>query len=625
LIDGVDEIARRQEVKEWVENLAATFPQARFIVTSRPLAQSDAWETPKGFVEAELLPMEPADILLLIDHWHDAVRAELQPEDAKEMDTLRDKLRETIDKNHSIRSLASVPLLCAMICALHRDKHRQLPANRLDLYEACTSMLIEERERHREIQIDQYPSLDYREKIALLADLAYYLLTNGWSEVPRARAKERLSQSLRLLKDASRDGSPAKVLDYFVERTGMVREPVQGIIDFAHRTFQEYLAARKAIDNDDVGVLIKNARDAQWREVIVLAAGLCNSRQRQELFDNLILLGDCEPADRYWYHLLAVACLETVTDVAPDIRKSLRERVADLIPPRSMTEVAALASAGDLAVPHLAYQKGVPSPLSIRTLEMICSPMSVQTLIGYVSEANAQPLVLESLRRLSLDDAGRQILNELSLAEMTLTGGAVGLVEYLNGVGRLTIKGYQGTDLEALRHLTAVRELVITGCPHLVDVSSLADLRTLEKLILRDCPALLDLDPISSLGHLDELELDRLKTPSITGIAQLEHLSGLCLRRLPITDLRALYKMQQLRRLELRNCSEIRDVDGLRLLTSLKTLVLESCLQIVDLSSLKGNKRMEKIDVIRRPGEIWPLKEDRTLAAKWVIRPVKEL
>lgn len=74
-----------------------------------------------------------------------------------------------------------------------------------------------------------------------------------------------------LTSTTSSDASGSGVRRLFVERAGIIREPVAGQIDFTHRTFQEFLAAKAAVDEMDTGLLVENADDDQWREVIISA------------------------------------------------------------------------------------------------------------------------------------------------------------------------------------------------------------------------------------------------------------------------------------------------------------------------------------------------------------------
>src|SRR5947207_5690185 len=92
---------------------------------------------------------------------------------------------------------------------------------------------------------------------------------------------------------------------FCVERSSIIREPVLGKIDFAHRTFQEFLAARAVLDEGDIGILLLNAHNDQWREIIILAAGLAANSVREKLISELITRGDTDSEHRSQFHLLA--------------------------------------------------------------------------------------------------------------------------------------------------------------------------------------------------------------------------------------------------------------------------------------------------------------------------------
>jgi len=143
--------------------------------------------------------MELPDVYEFIDHWHAAVKEEVQDNEEKtELDSLSESLKEVVKKSRPIRNLATSPLLCAVLCALHRDRHQQLPSDRIELYGACCHMLLERRgkEQHLLVEIKDYPALSYRQKELLLADFAYWMMVNGWSTVTVDSADEHFSHKL---------------------------------------------------------------------------------------------------------------------------------------------------------------------------------------------------------------------------------------------------------------------------------------------------------------------------------------------------------------------------------------------------------------------------------------------
>ncbi len=97
-----------------------------------------------------------------------------------------------------------------------------------------------------------------------------------------------------------------------------------GRIDFIHRTFEEYLAARAAVNEDETGELIRNAHNDQWREVIVMAAGHAQPRQREEILEGLLTRADSEPRNQQALQTLAVACLETSSQLDPPLHAKIQ-------------------------------------------------------------------------------------------------------------------------------------------------------------------------------------------------------------------------------------------------------------------------------------------------------------
>ncbi len=315
LVDGVDEVSRqrRNEVRTWLKDLVKSFDKAQFVVTSRPEAIDEGWMYQERFVEATLRPMDLDDTYTFLDHWHNAVREELA-DDENEQDRLvplAAKLKKDVAETASLRNLTRAPLLCAAICALNRERNQHVPKERLNLYRAFCEMLLERRELEQGLGHKGLPDLTLSQKMALLQHLAYWMMRNRSPihhtdravsmMVEREEAITRfneISVNLAITDDGSR------ILEELLERSGIIREPVPGAIDFLHRTFQEYLSALAVIDADDIGLLLEKAPDDQWQEVIVIAAGIAQQRQRNQIFNGLIERGNKIKQSRHQYYLL---------------------------------------------------------------------------------------------------------------------------------------------------------------------------------------------------------------------------------------------------------------------------------------------------------------------------------
>lgn len=360
LVDGLDEVPtlQREDVRSWLKDLVDTYPKAYFIITSRPHALEAGWLDNEGFEHAELQPMALSDIYTFIDHWHTAVAEEVtDAEEKAELPSLAKHLKKEIQQSRAKRDLATNPLLCAMLCALNRERRENLPSDRIELYEVSCQILIERRDKERRVPLTDYPAqaLTYRQKRVLLEDLAYWLMKNGWSEVELFRVDERLTRKLKGMHNISSNISGIDTRQLFLERTGIVRETVTSHIGFMHRTFQEFLTAQAILDEGDIGVLIGHAHNDQWWEVIILASGLATKKVRGDLLLGLIDRGDAESENRYPLHMLAVACLDTSIELEPVVKHDIQQCLNELVPPKNIAEAKALTKAGELAVPFLAY------------------------------------------------------------------------------------------------------------------------------------------------------------------------------------------------------------------------------------------------------------------------------
>jgi len=565
LVDGVDEVSasQRDEVHTWLKDLVETYKDARFIVTSRPHAIEEGWMNHEAFNDAMLQEMELADIFLFVDHWHESVKQNLlTDEEKKELGPLAEHLKERIKFIRALHNLATNPLLCAMLCALNRERRQQLPVNRIELYEACCSLLLERREKESHIDSSDYAALNYSQKRRFLEDLAYWMTKENLSEAKKSVVDARLAQKLANMPNIPPDTTGKAVLKLLVERSGIIREPVTDQIDFAHRTFQEFFAAQAAVSATDIEQLVANAANDHWREVIILAAGLAPSQALcEQLINGLIKRGDKDIEYRYQLHLIAVACLETAIELGPELKAEVEKRLSQLVPPKNITDAKALAVAGDLAVPYLTNVGYKPTPIMvacIRALAIIRSDAALKALEGYAPDYSItvreelfkawdsfdQEIYAHRVLQQVVQDATYLRLQHLlSLKELQC-------VQYLGKVTHLNVRTLK--PLEFINYLSEAMQLTslsLEHCEQLKDLSPLANVKQLTNLSLGRCTQLRDLSPLANVKQLTKLSLDlgySEQLRDLRPLISLKQLTSLHLSNLSWEDLSPLASLTQL-------------------------------------------------------------------------------
>ncbi|WP_055567869.1 NACHT domain-containing protein [Streptomyces atriruber] len=359
LIDGIDEIpdAERDRTRTWLSDLIDAFPGNRWLVTSRPSAVREDWLTEEGFTELTLSPMGKAEVATFIERWHTAATTGVPEEDAA-LAGYEAQLLEAVRSKPDLGRLATNPLMCGLICALHRDRRGFLPMGRKDLYTAALSMLLVRRDRERHMAV---PELREEPQIQLLQRLAYWLIRNGRTVMDRSRAESIIADALPAVPELAPLGDAEAVYTHFLHRSGLLREPGPDTVDFVHRTFQDFLGARAAVEEGDFGVLARHAADDQWEDVIRMAVAQARPRERAEILGDLLTHGDGHHEEwaRKRIHLLAAACLEHAAELAPAVREEVERRTSALIPPHDVADAQALAKVGAMVLDLLPGPDGL--------------------------------------------------------------------------------------------------------------------------------------------------------------------------------------------------------------------------------------------------------------------------
>ncbi|MER8233321.1 NACHT domain-containing protein [Streptomyces sp. NPDC094049] len=373
LVDGIDEVPEpeRARTRRWLRDLVDAYDGPnRWLVTSRPSAVKDDWLTADGFTELTLSEMSRAEVTTFVRRWHTAAGPDAGPYEQP----LVDALHATPD----LAKLATNPLMCGLICALHRDRRGFLPRGRKALYDAALSMLLTRRDRERDMGAPYGVELGEAPQIQLIQRLAYWLTLNGRTQMDRDHARTIVAEAVPAVPEAAAHGDPHRVFDHLLHRSGLLREPTPGTLDFIHRTFQDYLAAKHLVDRWDIGVLIGHAADDQWEDVVRMAVGHSRPRECAEILRELLAAADRaeEPGARLRLLVVAATALDHATEVAPEIREELLDRTARVIPPRTPDEARSLATVGPTVLGLL------PSPAGLDDEQALMSVITASRIPG---------------------------------------------------------------------------------------------------------------------------------------------------------------------------------------------------------------------------------------------------
>ncbi|EXI72131.1 MAG TPA: SUMF1/EgtB/PvdO family nonheme iron enzyme [Candidatus Accumulibacter phosphatis] len=297
LLDGLDEVPdarqRREQAKAAVQEFAAIHGRCRFLVTSRTYAyQRQDWKL-DGFAERELLPFTRGQVERFIDGWYGHMAHDLYRISEAQAAAGAAMLKRATERPE-LRELATRPLLLTLMARLQTRGGGALPESREELYRQSVAMLLDEWEglklqrdaSGQPIGVEQ-PSLNEwlnasRENIRRELDkLAYEAHLQQPTLVGTADIRQ--SDLIAALLAASRDRrevSPLLLEDHLRDRTGLLTAHGEGLYQFPHRSFQEYLAAchlARFKFPDELSRLAR-ADPNRWREVALLsAAGFRNA------------------------------------------------------------------------------------------------------------------------------------------------------------------------------------------------------------------------------------------------------------------------------------------------------------------------------------------------------------
>lgn len=293
LLDGLDEVTdgeRREKLIAAISDFCQTYSHVPLIVTcrARPYNEDASYRLPLLSAHT-LAPLSDESVASFLQRWHDElVTARLYEPD--EAIRARRRLEEAIGdpERSDLRRLADSPL---QLTIMARVNYKQgLPGSRAMLYEMYVNELLYEWEKKKQGDKGTPTDLEKLLKEAGLAiddlnrvlnKLAYDVHGQTGSrdtvDIPRQQLRTALEE-LYLTKHQGQEAPAAawavQMLRFIDARSGLLRARQMGkLYYFAHRTFQEYLAARWIASSDPLQRIRQRIHDPNWREVALLAFG----------------------------------------------------------------------------------------------------------------------------------------------------------------------------------------------------------------------------------------------------------------------------------------------------------------------------------------------------------------
>lgn len=626
LFDGVDEIHRdrRPQLAEEIGELIRTYPNCLYVVTTRPGAVAAGWLERQGFAEARVEPMSRRDRDEFIDKWYRSATQELKsrPRPGEDLPGTATRLKTELAEQLELGKLATNPLLCAMICALYRDRQEKLPETPAELSEALCHMLLHRRERETPGLIGSHFSstwraLTYPQKKELLAELAWQMVSHGESALEITVATSMVASSLDSIPGRI-PGEAEEVVQALVERSGLLRPASDGRIDFLHNTLKEYLAAGRVVADGDCNSLAAHADDPAWQPVILFALALAPEPFSSGLVGKLLnrvvspksqvkKSGNLSKRERKALatikarQFFLVRCRAAAKRLAAELSNTIDGFLVHLLPPASMNEVEALAQIGPRILPYAAATLEDSSWWPRQSCHTLARCLRLIRLIGGPRAHSMLKLVH------GLPSNSVQVNNEWLLActELSPDERLPWPFPHHKTITSLDLSSSAILDISRVAELTSLRHLRLART-WVTSIEPLKGLKLLEFLSLSST-LVRDLSPLSELVALHFLDLSSTPVRDLSPLSDLQSLKTLLCPYLWVSDLSPLAGLKALEHLYLWGC-QVTDLSPLTGLQNLRALHLDGLRGVNDLSPLAGLSSLRWLDVAwTQVGDLAPL------------------
>ncbi len=437
LLDAFDEL-RDPQARKWLGQLVANLHAGtkgapnRIVVTSRIFGYENQLRV-HGFTHRRLADLSDEQVNMFIHQRYNALaKINISAAGEKDLTVRARRLISRLTDNHGLRRLRRNPFLLSLIVSVHLKSPRELPRQRHALYERTMAMLVEEWDRWKDDELDLEPTtsgadLEADLKLRLLYELAWTMYERtldtpddrSHTMIIRSAAEQVLATTLREIPSISA-GRTGTALDSFcrseadrwlrnlsdrggvLQELGNVEHSDEAQIQFAHQTFQEYLASQ-AIDSSTPDTqrlrtnrLYERWNDERWREVLLLYS---STTAAPTALLNFLLAHNHEYADQLAGAVLAEQPRRLEQAPLEETLERLRRRLFSATVPAT----SAVEALNTLAETGLDPVKAVLEQAALRSPHLVVRLRAIERLAGMEPNRPASAQLAAPIQTLMLN------------------------------------------------------------------------------------------------------------------------------------------------------------------------------------------------------------------------------
>ena len=327
MLDGLDEVpddTQRRQVSQWVDRQIRMFPKNVWILSSRPFGYQNA-QLQEARTTLEVLSFSLQQMKQFLNRWYlqnEILKQARKPDPGVKADAAR-KANDLIGRIQNFPPLAAMalnPLLLTMIATVH-DNRNALPGNRVELYDEICDVLLVRRQEAK--GLSETVELKATQKQSVLQTLALDLMMRQTREFSLATGSEIIRDSLMAV--AGSNVEPEVFLKHIQNVSGLLSEQEVDHYQFAHLSFQEYLAAAQVKETQKEDCLVNHLENSWWHETIRLyAANNDTTAIVKAALDNPSVTS----------LMIAYDCLDEGKSITPEVRQRLDAMASDTTNPQ---------------------------------------------------------------------------------------------------------------------------------------------------------------------------------------------------------------------------------------------------------------------------------------------------